>query len=873
MDEDLAELRICIDLFLNSRMNEAENLVRGRNKPESMYYQFGKALLDALKAILTFHPDEIEKAMRSFDLTLKVTNKLRKQSSIVGLDTVKALGSWVVGTVGAGSFRGMTRIEKHAELVYAEATILRAGFSILYHQDFWSLLEETVSLRSAFAIFNGLKSHFDQVEQELKAGGDISEHYLDEHLVSGLIFAASLFNIAISFLPDTIIRLLQFVGFPSDRDWGLALLNTAGLWDPNRTEPDSELEFHDRLISQTNEGMRRQICDMAPIAIHLIAASFLPFRHVDYSFAERINNFNLHKYPDSMFFLFLKARHAQVNTRLEEAIAIHESIQVQPEWKNLKHACVFEQTMCAMMESDYGLACTKSRILLRESNWTKTIFRYLAAITTLRRGLPKEAKRVEELMRKTFCARKANRYLNEGHRLLLPDYDFLVLWNGFDMMPLKSLRVALSNIMIEVERLEVLLPPSMLAIQDTPLPKGDYTIEATQGFLGTFMSGIHSLTRADKLQGYDHFYDDYCIAHYLLGLVSKHIAFYPDEVFHQEMCLLAIKSFKTVFRYAPYIKDDTYAYYFAHYNMGLILLQQGQPEMAEEKFKYLLSTIHPTLMGLPNLVAGKGRNSLEVLILAKAHAAMFLLNEDQARAAAQKEKEQEDMMKGSAAGIGGSSASRIDRGIMRLNGQGLNASMGNLTGNIRSSLFQSLNISSAFKKNVTSGMTAPSNRTLIGAGAATACIFGPLIYSRSVMMMTTGPSYSTWSPRQVAHCAAATTPTGSQNEPLINTKELTFGMAMGLCSGYLFKKLGKMMMLVTGLGFVWLQVLVNAGYIQVNWALIERRFKDNFDVDGDGKVTMNDAKHGFRWLIELLTRNFQFKSTYVGGFLLGFRYG
>lgn len=218
-------------------------------------------------------------------------------------------------------------------------------------------------------------------------------------MVTGLIFASSLFNIAISFLPDIIISLLQFVGFPSDRDWGLELLNTAGMWDP-RAGDDTPIEFQERLESQNNEGMRRQICDIAPIAIHLIAASFLPFRHVDYSFAERINNYNLHKYPDSMVFNFLRARHAQVNTRLEEAIAIHESIQVQPEWRNLKHACVFEQLMCAMMESDYDLACTKSRVLLRESNWTKTIFRYLAAITTLRRGLPKEAKRVEELMRK-----------------------------------------------------------------------------------------------------------------------------------------------------------------------------------------------------------------------------------------------------------------------------------------------------------------------------------------------------------------------------------------------------------------------------------------------------------------------------------------
>lgn len=115
MDEELAELRIVMDHALNNRMTEAEALLRGRHKPESMYYQFGKALVDALRAILTFHPDEIEKAMNSFDLTLKVADKQRKAaSSIVGLGTVKALGSWVIGSIGAGSFRGMTRIEKHA---------------------------------------------------------------------------------------------------------------------------------------------------------------------------------------------------------------------------------------------------------------------------------------------------------------------------------------------------------------------------------------------------------------------------------------------------------------------------------------------------------------------------------------------------------------------------------------------------------------------------------------------------------------------------------------------------------------------------------------------------------------------------------------
>ncbi|KAF9319212.1 hypothetical protein BG003_009673 [Podila horticola] len=178
------------------------------------------------------------------------------------------------------------------------------------------------------------------------------------------------------------------------------------------------------------------------------------------------------------------------------------------------------------------------------------------------------------------------------------------------------------------------------------------------------------------------------------------------------------------------------------------------------------------------------------------------------------------------------------------------------------------------------------SKALVATGAATTFVLAPLLWARAL-------GFS----RNVAYCAAATdatptpaptpasdnihstppystprTPPGGK-DPTINTKELSFGTAMGVCSGYLFKKLGKMFLLVAGLGFVTLQMLANAGYIQVNWILIESQFKDKFDLDKDGKVTAKDAQHGFKWLMDLLTRNFQFKSTFAGGFYLGFRYG
>ncbi|KAF9578266.1 FUN14 domain-containing protein 1, partial [Lunasporangiospora selenospora] len=172
-----------------------------------------------------------------------------------------------------------------------------------------------------------------------------------------------------------------------------------------------------------------------------------------------------------------------------------------------------------------------------------------------------------------------------------------------------------------------------------------------------------------------------------------------------------------------------------------------------------------------------------------------------------------------------------------------------------------------------------SSKTWITVGTITATLFGPLFWRnfKNVAHCAESPAPETAAKKSEPKKIPSSTPPGTsgQNEKgsLINTKEISFGGAMGLCSGYLFKKLGKMFLLVAGLGFVSLQLLANTGYIQVNWVKIESQFKDKFDLDGDGQVTVKDARFGLQWIIDLLTKNFQFKSTFAGGFMLGFRYG
>ncbi|KAF9339605.1 hypothetical protein BGZ91_005371 [Linnemannia elongata] len=598
----------------------------GPKEVRSMYFELAKGIIQGLRALVTFDPFEIEAGMKAFEMAIKTADKQRK-GSMLGLGSVKAVGSFVVGTIGAGSFKGMTRVQKHAELIYAESTILRSLLSVLYHLDVWMVVEECINLRHAFTIIQGLKSFMDSAESDLRNGKNIDHYQIDEHLVSGVTLSYSLYNIIISFLPDIIVKMLQFIGFPSDRDWGMALLSACGDWDP-MAPPETAKEHAERLASSANDGIRRQFCDMVPIIFQVIVSSFIPMNHIDLNYAQMINDYNLERYPDSPFFLFLKGRHLQVTSRLDEAVATYKSVQVEePRWHQLGHIFVFEELMIAMMQNDHDKACENSRQLLKESRWSKCCFHQA------------EKKKIDSLMEKVeggmqkvagmnlffenFCARKSKRYTKEGH-LLLPSYDFMLLWNTYDMMPPKVLQKALENISTEVRRLQALLPAKMKDRESQPLAAKDQTMEAfAGGMLGGMFSNKNAIIKDSKVADYENFYDDYCLAFFLQGLVAYHIAFFPEETFNREMCNLAMESFETVFRYAPLMKDDTYTYYFAHYYKAKIWIHQGRLDEAQTRFKYLLGLSNTTLIGLPGLVGGKGKNSLELFVLLKVHSGLL----------------------------------------------------------------------------------------------------------------------------------------------------------------------------------------------------------------------------------------------------------
>ncbi|KAI8060502.1 FUN14 family-domain-containing protein [Gongronella butleri] len=112
-----------------------------------------------------------------------------------------------------------------------------------------------------------------------------------------------------------------------------------------------------------------------------------------------------------------------------------------------------------------------------------------------------------------------------------------------------------------------------------------------------------------------------------------------------------------------------------------------------------------------------------------------------------------------------------------------------------------------------------------------------------------------------------------QRSPLIKKGELSFGLVMGLCTGFLIKKVGKLFALMVGLGFVFLQYMSFNGYITVNWDRIEGRYNDGMGAGKDGRVTFKHVQKKWNSLVGFLTHNIQFKSTFLAGLYGGIRYG
>lgn len=109
LNEEIAKVRYALDLFLNSRIKEAEDMIIP-NKETSMYWSLGYAFISFLKAMMTFQNADVDTALDALKQTIQMATNLRKRDA----SFMDSLSSWVKGSSSLISVKTMSKIQRHA---------------------------------------------------------------------------------------------------------------------------------------------------------------------------------------------------------------------------------------------------------------------------------------------------------------------------------------------------------------------------------------------------------------------------------------------------------------------------------------------------------------------------------------------------------------------------------------------------------------------------------------------------------------------------------------------------------------------------------------------------------------------------------------
>ncbi|ORX51938.1 hypothetical protein DM01DRAFT_1307105 [Hesseltinella vesiculosa] len=425
-----------------------------------MYHAMAYGCVMGGMAILSFDPSDIAHALN----IMKDANQLAKKNR---------LHSWKqsVGKFSTKELKKMTPLQRHAELVYAETTMLKIGLQILHDQSAMLALKESIKAYRIHIIYKELESYLFEMQKLSAVGAEVDDFGLDGHLVSGIAFGMAGFNLFLSAVPEFILKLLEFVGFTGDRALGI----TASPWAAGPT-----LRLQNQKKQSPDEGLRRQFCDLVLVGYNLIVSKLAWLSYVDESLGNQILDYSLLQYPNGMVFLALKGRHLATQRRLEEAKDHYQRAKdAQSFLPQLGHVCYWELGTLALVEQDWRKAHDNFRVLLKENRWSRCVFAYMQGLTLYLMALdncPPGEKRSRlmdtsaQLMDKVtslkqkiagrsifiekFVARKARKFGLQGKRLLFPDLEILYAIGALELMPVALIQKNLGRINATLKRLE-----------------------------------------------------------------------------------------------------------------------------------------------------------------------------------------------------------------------------------------------------------------------------------------------------------------------------------------------------------------------------------------------------------------------------------
>uniref|UniRef100_A0A673GYZ0 Tetratricopeptide repeat protein 39B n=1 Tax=Sinocyclocheilus rhinocerous TaxID=307959 RepID=A0A673GYZ0_9TELE len=463
---------------------------------DSMYHALGYCSILVMQATMTFEHKDIQAGMA----TIKEA-----------LQTCQRCGS--ITTSSLRRFGGVLLLvceEMHAEICYAECLLQKATLTFIQDENMISFIKGGIKIRTSYQIYKDCQS-LSNMSQGV--GGD-SEAF--RQFEGGVKLGIGSFNLMLSLLPARILRLLEFIGFSGNREFGLSQLRDGA----------------------GSHSLRSILCVLTLLLYHTYLCYSMFF-------------------SQGAIILFYSARIGLLRGNFENALVkFQECISAQQQWRQIHHLCYWELMWCHSFQQQWREAYRYADLLCRESRWSKAIYMYQkAAILSMmsEEELKTTGEDVVELFRQVeglkqrlagksiptekFAIRKSRRYSSDTPvKLVIPALEVMHLWfflaqemmyvwNGFTIVGKRA--DATESLLITIERAEEQL-------RNDPNP-----------------SVFHP--------------DDQCLVQMLKGLCLK----YLGRLLQAELCFTQVLSSEKLIRY------DHYLIPFTLYELGLLYKQQG----------------------------------------------------------------------------------------------------------------------------------------------------------------------------------------------------------------------------------------------------------------------------------------------------------
>ncbi|XP_044016905.1 tetratricopeptide repeat protein 39C-like isoform X1 [Aphidius gifuensis] len=400
-----------LKLFLNNKPDEAEILFAQR--PDSFHIKTARCYMLFMNALMTFENDKLEEAVKLLNETERecvddvgwfktVKNRVfnndklhddygkKLENQIVLADTQVCAAMLVFLQQEVSSYvRGgwmMRKAWKIYQQTYLQLfQLYKRTFGInpsgfngdfmfnKYKNSNWSIdscnstpststttastiLSKTSSIKNSLSMIFSLTNTTNSKEENFVEPAEVVR------LMSAVSFGYGIFQLCVSLVPQSLLKVIHFLGFEGDRRAGLTAL----------------------MYARLSEDMRAPLATLSLLCYHTIIRPFCSFNESNIKCgvdaAKQLLNECQDEYHDSALFLFFTGRAERLKSNINAALEMYNHAMNVSTQREIRLLCLHEVAWCHVICLNYTESYNAFSRLQNESRWCESVYAYIACV-------------------------------------------------------------------------------------------------------------------------------------------------------------------------------------------------------------------------------------------------------------------------------------------------------------------------------------------------------------------------------------------------------------------------------------------------------------------------------------------------------------